>query len=501
MKLRQILAGLLLTAIVAVPAAAGPRPKALTILYFNDLHGNLEPFKRPEDPRPVGGIARMAALVRRIERENRAAGRATILLEGGDVLQGTPMSAVFRGDPDVEVFNRMGVDAMTLGNHEFDFGQKNLRRLVAKARFPIVSANVYAGRRRFVPPWTMLTPAPGLRVAVIGLTTTETPETTFPTNVAGLRFTDPVAEASQLAARLERRADLVVALTHIGIEEDRRLAREVPQVDVVIGAHNHLLVDPPERVGDTVVCQAFERGLYLGRLDLEIRNGKAVVTRSELIPIDDRLPEDPSIATLVRAYARQLDRRLDVVVGRTKTVLEGERAVVRTRETNLGNLVADLMREAARADVALMNSGGIRAGIDAGPVTLKEVLTAFPFDNMVVAVKLPGSAIRAALERSASLEPDDLPGGFLQVSGLSYAIEGGRAVDIRVGGVPLDDARIYTVAMTNFTFAGGDGYTLFREQSRGHSDTGLVLNNLVIERLRTGGEVNAMVEGRIVKRS
>ncbi len=492
----------LLLAIAALPGAARERSRSLTILYFNDIHGHMEPWKPDsKSAATVGGIARIAGLVAKIRRENRAAGRATILLEAGDVLQGTPMSTVFAGEPDIQAFNAMKLDAMALGNHEFDFGQKNIARLVGLARFPVLSANIYHDDGRpFARATTVLEPVPGFRIGVIGLTTIDAPTTTFPTNVEGIRFDDPIQTARHAVPVLEQQCDLVVALTHIGIPEDRRLAREVPGVDVIIGGHTHLKIPEPEVVGDTIICQAEDYGKYLGRLDVTVSGGKATLTHGELIPIRDGLPEDRAVAAIVAGYSSKLKAQLSVVVGQSRVLLDGERGNVRTRETTLGNFVTDLMREATHTDIALTNGGSLRASIGAGTVTFGDVLTALPFDNTVVTVKLPGRSLRAALDYAASQNPDDLPGSFLQVSGMTYAIEGGRATDVRVGGAPLDDERVYTVAMPDFLLAGGDGFSMFPPAAAGHVDTGLVVNGLVLDFFRKGNEANPRIEGRVVRR-
>lgn len=478
--------------------------RKLTILYFNDIHGHLEPWKAdPKDEKTIGGVARMATLVEQIRRENRAKGASTIFLLAGDVLQGTPMSSIFQGEPDIQSFNLMRLDAMVFGNHEFDFGQANLKKIVQQSRFPVLGANIFhEDGRPYAQATTVLTPAPGLRIGVFGLTTQETPTTTFPTNVSGLTFDDPTQTARHIVPILDAQCDIVVALTHIGVPEDQRLAREVPGIDVVIGGHTQIPLPTPERVGDTVICQAQDNCRYLGRLDLTIdANNKVTVTRGELIPIGEGIVENRMIATLVGSYGSKLKNRLSVVIGKARVKLDGEREDVRGNETNLGNFITDLMREAAHTDVALINAGGIRASINAGDVTYGDVINAFPFNNTIVAGKFRGKTLREALDRSASLNPEDLPGAFLQVSGLTYVIDNGKATNVRIAGEPLDDERVYTIAMPNFMLAGGDGYGMFGPGSLSHVDTGIVLNGIVVKYFESSGAVDAKVEGRITRRS
>ncbi len=246
---------------VASPTSSLPRARNLTILYFNDSHGHLEPWKPDEkSDATIGGIARIATVVERIRRENRALRRSTVLLQAGDILQGTPLSAVYQGEPDIECFNIMGVDAMTLGNHEFDFGKSNVAKLVERADFPILSANVFWTDGRPFARASTVVESNGLRVGVRGLTTAETPSTTFPTNVADLTFDDPIRAARYAVPVLEPHCDIVVALTHLGVPEDRRLAAAVPAIDVIVGGHTHAKLITPERVGNTVIVQAQDYG-------------------------------------------------------------------------------------------------------------------------------------------------------------------------------------------------------------------------------------------------
>jgi 2',3'-cyclic-nucleotide 2'-phosphodiesterase (5'-nucleotidase family) len=489
------LAGLcLLLVAVALPGGARPRARYLTILHCNDTHGYLEPWLL--DGKSVGGFARIAGLVKRIRRENAARGRATIFLEAGDVLLGTPQSMVFGGEPDVLAFNRMGLDAMTIGNHEFDFGRAVFARLVDRARFPIVSANIFTrDGHLFRPPTTILTPIAGLRVGVIGLTTADTAVTTFPTNVADLVFDDPVATARHVVPLLELQCDVVVALTHIGSTVDRQLARAVPGIDVVIGGHDQIPLFNPERVGNAVICQAQDRGLYLGRVDLRIEGERVIYESGRLIPIDSTLADDPEVAWLVASFLARLRPSMERVEGTAAVRLDGERATGQRLETGLGSLIADLMRTVTGADVALLNSGGVRGSIDAGPVTVGAVLTALPFDNKVVVIKVPGRVIGEALQRSASAEYGK--GGFLQVSGLTCTISAGSATDISVGGTPLEAERTYTLALPDFLLAGGDGYALFEPYRANALNTGHILNALLLDALRGGTPLQPPAAGRI----
>jgi 5'-nucleotidase/UDP-sugar diphosphatase len=217
-----------------------------TLLFFNDFHAHVEPFKVPGQEGEVGGIARLAGLADEVRAANKAAGVPTYLLVAGDAFTGTPYSSVFKGEVEFACLNAMGVDAMCLGNHEFDYGHTRVSELLKTAVFPVLAANVTEGDGAAVKPYAgnvARLDADGKKILIVGLTTPATPVTTMPANVAGLTFADPAATAAAMVAADGEQADVIVALTHIGFEEDVKLARAVPALDVIIGGHSHTKVD------------------------------------------------------------------------------------------------------------------------------------------------------------------------------------------------------------------------------------------------------------------
>jgi len=497
---RQAWIGLLLLGaslgLLGVPARAG-EPLPLTILHFNDLHGQLEPLEDRALGKTLGGVARLAGAVRAIRAEDP--GRPVIVLFGGDLLQGTVTSTVFLGLPDLGFLGEMGVDAAVMGNHELDFGQDHFRDLLKEARFPVLAANLRAEPGSLpVRESVVLQPHGGPRVAVLGLVTDELTTTTHPRNTAGVTVDDPVATAQRLVPALEAEADLVVVLSHLGIAADRQLAREVPGVDVIVGGHNHNLYATPVLESGVPILQAGDRGTHLGRLDLRVRDGRAEVLSYRLVPIDAGVAEDPEIAEQARALAARLEAEVSVVVGRSGVELDAHPEVIRRGESNLGNLVCDLARELTGSQVALFNAGGFRASIGAGEVRIKDVYQAFPFGNELVTGTLTGAQILAALDRSASLDPADNPGGFLQVSGLRYAIRDGRAEAVAIGDRPVEPRVRYRVVMPDFLAEGGDGYAMLKDVE-GKVVTGRLISDMVMEAFRSQRLVATSTDGRIVR--
>jgi 2',3'-cyclic-nucleotide 2'-phosphodiesterase (5'-nucleotidase family) len=385
---------------------------------------------------------------------------------------------------------------MTFGNHEFDFGLDNLLLRIKQAKFPLRSASV-----RRTATGELVTPSPviylqlgDVRAAIIPLTTPETKVESAAKNVAGLDFEEPADTLRRLLPEVRPRADFLIALNHLGLEADRKLAQDVPELDVIIGGHSHDALSQPERVGQTLICQAGSYGQYLGQLDAFVEGGAVGKYRGFLRAVDQRTRPEPRVAAVVNRYAAQLEAKMAVVVGETTVPLEGNRQIIRTQETNLGNLVADAMREYAQADLTLTNAGGIRASIDAGPITVGEVLTVLPFDNEIFSVELTGAQILGVLQRLAALPKED--GGFLQVSGLSFTLGGGQVSDVQVGGRPLEADKVYRVATIDFLITGGNGYTAF---TAGRNARGLKAtpSQAFTAYLKAHRPVAPAVEGRI----
>lgn len=472
----------------------GAQPQYVTILHFNDFHGQLLPLE--VDGKSLGGMARIATMVEGTRGWNDAHSTTTLLLEAGDILQGTPLSTVFHGEPDFICLNMIGVDAMTLGNHEFDFGQDNLAMRVKQAHFPLISANVRkaATGEPLTQPYATFDIA-GVPALVFGLTSKDTPIESNVKNMVGLAFLDPIEVAREIVS--EKRADypIIIALTHIGLDEDLKLAEAVPGIDLIVGAHSHDAVKEPIRLGDTLICQAGSKGIYLGQFDAFFENGDIARYRGFLREVNDAVPADPEVDRVISRYADTLNERIKRVIATAKSPLNGVRDELRSGETNLGNLLADILRTYAAADVAIINGGGIRASINEGPITVEEVMMVLPFGNQLATVELTGAELLEALKHDAGLPRPD--GGFLQVSGLSMAIRGAEVSDVQVHGEPLAPEKTYKVAMPEFLLTGGNGYTMF-EKGRDPRALGTTISAIVVQSLEAMGTVDAAVEGRII---
>lgn len=485
------------------PADIGPSaPIPVTILFFNDLHGYLMPFeiKSGDGRQEVGGIARMATLIHEIREENSRRQVHTRVLVAGDILQGTPISTVFRGLPDIECLNAMGVDALTVGNHEFDFGLDNFHRLRNLADFPFLSANIVGkdGNRQICQSFLTIPLKDDLALTIVGVTTGELLTTTLASNVATLDVIDPVTAVLQVHEQ-NHFSGPVILLSHNRHQIDREIATALPELAAIIGGHEHLLLSPCQQVGNVPIFQALEKGRYLGRADFQIDpvSHRAALVDYTYIPVTDRIAPDPKIAAIVAAYFGQMDSRFKEVIGQANTFLNGERKQIRYEETALGNFVADIMVDHTGAQIALINSGAIRASIKQGPVTVEDIFKTIPFANELMVTELTGGEIMQVLHRSVSSTQADQDGGFLQVSGLTFDVRKKSAVNVRTGQnrQPLQPETVYTVVITDFLATGGDNYTVFA--NRPVVKTGLPLRELVVDTIRRRGVITAIEEGRI----
>lgn len=490
-----------LTALLFVFASSFLSPSAagtvdLTLLHINDFHGNLLPKPGKEGKPATGGMARIAKMVAE-EREKNPGG--TLLLSAGDMFQGTPISNLFRGKPVIETMNRMGFDAMTVGNHEFDWGMEAFQDLRKSAAFPFLSANIVDERGALLPgvkPYILLRKK-GLKIAVIGITTPETHYATKPGNLKGYRV---VAVEKSLPALIEKvrkeGAGPVVVLSHLGLDEDREMASKVAGIDLIVGGHSHTEVKTTVVVGTTLIVQAGYYGQQLGVLNISVdaESGrivrypeKRILRKVKAGPND---PVDDAVAGIIRKYDDQIREEFGRTVGETRVDL-----AKRPFESNLGNLVCDAMRKATGADAAIQNNGGIRTTIPRGKITLEQVFMLLPFDNNLMTMDLTGAQIAGILEQNAKTD------GMLQVSGLKVvydmkAPEGSRVKELAVGGKQADPSRIYRVTTNDFLAAGGDRFGIFREGK--NAVIGDNVRDAFLAYLEKNSPVSPRTEGRIV---
>ncbi len=502
----------------------------VTLVHTNDTHAHLDPVSLTlgGEERQLGGAARRAAIIDSLRYQERN----MLVLDAGDVFQGTLYFTQYQGLADRSLMHSMAYQAVALGNHEFNLGPAGLATFLEGARFNALSANLDVSREPLlqdkVSPYTILRVGVGNEpVGIIGLTTTDTEFISNPGPT--LVFADPLESAQNAVFELlDRGVSKIIVLSHLGYRADLELASQLVGPQVIVGGHSHTLlgefpfeelrpggpypsiVQNPEGQ-DVLVVQAWEWGKVVGVLRLEFDPlGRLLSYEGEPILVTDDLAEDALAAEIVSVYALPILALRQQVVAEALTELVGERSVVRTRESNLSNLIADgMLWKTANAgtQIALQNGGGVRATIPAGPITVDKVYEVLPFGNTLVVLDLSGAEIMAALENSVSAWEEGA-GRFLSgVAGLKYTFDlaqevGSRVVSVEVetadGWASLDMDESYRVVTNNFIATGGDAFSMLRDAEGTRFDTYFVDAEAFMDYLRYLGEVSSEEEGRIV---
>ena len=491
----------------------------LTILHTNDVHARFEPISKfdsgcgEEDNaagKCFGGSARMVTAI----NEARARADNSILVDGGDQFQGTLFYTYYKGALAAEMMNRMGYDAMTVGNHEFDDGPEVLRGFMDALEFPVLMSNADVSGEPLLADTlrkSTVIERGGEKIGLIGLTPEDTDELASPGD--NVVFSDPaVAVQAEVDKLTAMGVNKIIVLSHSGYVVDQRVAAETTGVDVIVGGHSHSLLGDmegaegpyPTMVGDTAIVQGYAYSKYLGELNVTFDDaGKVIEASGQPLIMDAAVAEDDTVKARIGEAAAPLEEIRNLVVAETAEAIEGDRAVCRAQECPMGSLIADAMLDRVKdqgVEIAIQNGGGIRASIDAGPVTMGEVLTVLPFQNTLSTFQVTGATVLAALENGVS-QIEEGAGRFPQVAGMSFAFDasrpaGERISDVMVGGAPLDMGKLYGVVSNNYVRNGGDGYAVFREALNVY-DYGPDLADVTAEYLAAQGPFKPYTDGRI----
>ena len=467
----------------------------ITVLHTNDHHGR---FWKNSDGEY--GMAARKTLIDGIRADVAAKGGYSLLLDGGDVNTGVPESDLQDAVPDFKGMNLIGYDAMAVGNHEFDKPLSVLKMQRDLAKFPMLSANIYEGGERKFAPYKIFNLG-GVRVGVMGLTTEDTYKMVHPDNVKNIEFRSVIAEAAKVVPELRAKADVVIAATHMGHYEDGKhgtqapgdvqMARAVKGIDLVVGGHTQNpacmkaenVLDrayvpgtecKPDRQNGTWIVQAHEWGKYVGRADFEYRNGEFKLVKYALIPVNlkktvkaadgksskqnyaEVIAENKDMIALLTPHQEFGQQKLGIQIGATDARLEGDRSVVRAKPASMGVIIGMAMMDKTKADFSVVNSGGVRDSIPAGPITYKDVLKVQPFGNIVSTVDLTGKEVMDYLNAASKMSVGS--GAFPQFAGLKLVIADGKVSSASIKGASIDPTKTYRMAINDFQAAGGDGY-------------------------------------------
>lgn len=526
--------GLLAAAALALSTSTAFADYQLNILHFNDFHSRVESINKfdatcsaAEEAKNecFGGAARLKTAID--QRRAALAGQNVVVLDAGDNFQGSLFYTTYKGAAEVEFLNDMKIDAMTVGNHEFDDGEGPLAAFLDKAQFPVVTANLVIddqsklGNR--IKKSIVLTIG-GQKIGIVGAVTTETPELASPG--PHVKITDDAAAISaEVDALKSQGVNKIIALTHVGYPRDVEKIGKIAGVSVVVGGHSHTLLsntDPkaagpyPTMVDNPAgykvpVVQAASYSKYLGDLVVTFDdNGAVKGANGDPILLDSSIKPDPAVAARVLEMAKPIEELRKKIIGSSQGPIEGAREICRVQECSMGNLVADAMLDRTKGQgisIAIQNGGGLRASIGGGDVSMGDVLTVLPFQNTVATFQLTGANVKAALENGLS-QIDDGAGRFPQVAGLKYSFDkskppGSRLVSVEVQEgtefKPLDPEKTYGVVSNNYMRAGGDGYTVFAKDSKNAYDFGPNLESVVADYLAAHNPYKPYTDGRITQ--
>ncbi|NNE66546.1 MAG: bifunctional metallophosphatase/5'-nucleotidase [Pyrinomonadaceae bacterium] len=507
---------LLLLLVVGLSGFALPKDKKLTILYTNDLHSHLEPHIVPwvSKTRKVGGFANIATLV----KKEKASNNHTVYFDAGDFFSGPYVSSLTKGEAVIDAMNYLGLDAVAAGNHEFDHNWKNAQTQFAKADFPILAGNLFVketGKLVWDNPY-IIKKVNGIRLGIIGLHGKFAfYDTTAAEMIEGIEARDEEVYLRKYIKELEGKTDLIVLLIHQGIpgtqssggtgdvqrnhKKDIELAQNVRGIDIMVTGHPHSGTPEPIISNGTIIVSTDAYTIELGKLELKYNKKKDKITSYKNhygYLFDDEVADDPQMLTVIDRWKKKLAVITEEVVTESTTALTRSYS----EESLLGNMVADAMMHAyPDYDFAVTNSGGLRQDIDKGPVTVGELISAFPFPNTVVQLEMKGSDVRKMFEHGAGLT-----NGILQASKqieMTYDESkpiGARVVTCRISGRSLDDKKTYKVLTSNFLADGGDGFSMFKKASS-YKNTGFGLLDSMIKYMKTFKKYDPKVDGRVKK--
>ncbi len=515
-------------AVLALTSGIAAADYKLTILHTNDLHSRIESINKYDstcdaedeaEGKCFGGVARLKAMV----DAKRAAmpDENLLLLDAGDPFQGSLFYTTYKGAAESEFMEAIGYDVMAVGNHEFDDGPEGLATFIDAVSFPVISGNLdlssSAELKDKVQNHVVLDVG-GQKIGIISALATDTVDTSSPGK--DVVFQDEIESLSaDVAALQDEGVNIIIALNHVGLAKDIEIAENVPGLDLVIGGHSHSLLSNtqdgaagpyPMMVGDVPIVQAYAYSKYLGEVTLTFGDdGNLISAEGEPILLDASVTPDADIAARVAEMGAPIEEMKKRVVANTAESIEGDRSVCRVQECQMGNLVADAML-ARVADqgvqLAIANSGGLRASIDPGEVTMGEVLTVLPFQNTLSTFEISGQGIIDALENGVS-QVEDVKGRFPQVAGMTFtwdpsvAPNEGRISDVMVasgdGFEPIDPAATYLVVTNNYVRNGGDGYSMFEGDDKKAYDYGPDLADVTAEYLADNAPYQPYLDGRI----
>jgi 5'-nucleotidase len=498
----------------------------LTILHTNDIHSRIESINKYDstcdaegeaEGKCFGGVARVKTKMD--ELRSQMDNQNVVVLDAGDPFQGSLFYTTYKGEAEAEFMESIGYDAMAVGNHEFDDGPEGLAKFVDAVSFPVVSGNLDLSKEKLLSGKVknhLILEVGGEKIGIVSALATDTVDTSSPGD--NILFEDEIEALKADVAELEAAGvNMIIALNHVGLSKDLEIAEAVEGIDVVIGGHSHSLMSNeiegamayPAMVGTTPVAQAYAYSKFIGKLTVSFDDdGNVTGAEGEPVILDASVIPDADMLARIAEMGAPIEEMKKRVVASTSDVVDGDRSVCRVTECPMGNLVADAMLDRVKdqgVTIAIQNGGGLRASIDAGEVTMGEVLSVLPFQNTLSTFDVSGQAIIDALENGVS-QVEEVKGRFPQVAGLKFtwdasvAANEGRIQEVMVQSdgafVSIDPAAMYSVVSNNYVRNGGDGYKMFKSAENAY-DYGPDLADVTAEFMAAQDNYTPYTDGRI----
>ena len=531
--LQKIIPGVLLSFFVTLgffsqsSIAASHKVLNLTILHTNDFHARFRPISKYDnncsaennaEGKCFGGSARLITAI----EDARSRHENTVLLDGGDQFQGTLFYNLYKGKVAAEMMNKLGYDGMTVGNHEFDDGPKTLRAFMDAVNFPVLMANANVDMEPELKgklQKSTVIERSGHKIGLIGLVTEDVVDISSPGD--NIIFTDAITAAqAEVDSLTAAGVGIIILMSHSSYEIDKEIAANTTGIDVIVGGHDNAYLSNisdrakgpyPTVVNGTQIVQAYAYGKYLGELSVVFDDeGEVISATGEPITIDGSVNENSQIVARLDELEKTITDLKETLVGNVSSSLNGDRAVCRVQECDMGNMITDAMRAAGMEkgySIALANSGGIRASLDAGQVTLGEIMTILPFQNTMSTFKVTGKQLLAAIENGVS-QVEDGSGRFPQVSGMRFSFDASKPANERVTSIEIQESNgsfsalnlygTYGMVSNNFIRAGGDGYKMFRSATDIY-DFGPDLADVVVDYIKANPGYSGFTDNRITQ--
>ncbi|MDQ3020359.1 MAG: bifunctional metallophosphatase/5'-nucleotidase [Bacteroidota bacterium] len=487
--------------------------KELNILHWNDLHARNLPYKVTKKDSVtgestsyyIGGTSNLLGYIKKLRDNN------SLLLNGGDDFQGTPISSITRGKSQIELLNLYGLDAMVIGNHEFDYGLDALDSALMIANFDYLAGNAFSkSKKKTVGKPYVIKKINGIKCGIIGLTALDLQTLTLPKNVTDIQMlnTDSVITAG-IKYLKKKKCDVIILLTHIGTDNDKEIAKKFyKDIDIIVGGHSHTPLFKPVVQNGVIIAQAGSYSRWLGDIELKVDIKKDTILqyKGKLIEtVMDSSIYDKAAQMKVENMVSSIQGDLMKVIGQLQTDWKREYS----EESNIGQWEADALRTKAGTDIAFLNSGGIRKDLSKGDITVGDIWEINPFGNTVVTFSISGRALKQMLKNNLKNRVNEIKergsSDMIIVSGLNVIYDSKKVLDgdedfilgLKIGDEEIDGNKIYTIASTNYVGSQFKKYFGDISEEIIINDTNIIDRDLLIEAVENQKDINSILEKRI----